>query len=153
MGCDASRPERCGHGTVLRDNGACEIVPTSKPKNTSEIAETTNPYCSSCNNCQWSNVCSWSNGNQNDQCMKGIASFKQHGWPMPAQSQTNANRDGNYYPCCYLGDMWCKGTNQQHGKFNETIDYINKNFGKKLGFTIDKNSDFNMCKQMGCPNS
>lgn len=124
----------------------------TKQKNMSETTTSAkNPYCGNCDNCNKSNECGWL-PYWNDECMKGIATLKKHGWPMPPQSQTGANRDGNYFPCCYLSDMWCKGTNQQNGKFDQTIDYMNKHFGKDYGFTIDKKSNDNMCKQMGCPN-
>lgn len=126
---------------------------STKQKNMSEMtALVKNPYCGNCDNCNKSNVCSWATSGQNSDCIRGIATLKEHGWPMPEKSQTNADRDGNYYPCCYLGDMWCKGTNQQNGKFKETIAYMNKNFGKEYGFNIDTDSDDNICKQMGCGN-
>lgn len=124
----------------------------TKQKNMSETTTLKNPYCGNCGSCHWSNQCGWF-PNWNDKCMKGIATLKHHGWPLPEYSQTDAHRDGNYFPCCYLGDMWCKGTNQQNGKFNETIDYMNKKFGKAYGFNIDKKSNDNICKQMGCPQS
>ena len=99
MGCDASRIERCGHGTVLH-NGACEIVPTSNQKihqkllklhwlKRLQILIAVVVLVVTCLECAVGRK-----PGQNDQCMKGIATFKQHGWPIPAQSQTNANRDG-----------------------------------------------------------
>lgn len=110
------------------------------------VGKSPSPYCSNCDNCDKSNLCSYP-GTPDSECMGGIATLKKNGWPLPSKSQTGAARDGNYYPCCYLGDMWCKGTDQQNGAFDETIDYMNKRFG----FKVDKNSSSNLCKQVGCP--
>ena len=68
---------------------------------------------------------------------------------LPPKSQTGAARDGNYFPCCYLGDMWCKGTNQQKGIFNDDINWL-ASVLLTDGKTFDNDSDDNLCKQMGC---
>lgn len=132
-------------------------MPTSSNTKQKNMSETTtsakNPYCDNCDD-----YCGdWDCRDalkMYAKCIQRIATLKRNGWPLPEYSHLHgSHRDGNYFPCCYLRDMWCSNTADQDDKFDKTIDYMNKKFGKAYGFNIDKKSDDNICKQMGCPNS
>ena len=125
-------------------------MPTSSNTKQKNMSETTtlakNPYCSSCSKCGYTWACSIASSGLNSQCKNGIATLKNHGWPIPSVSQTGATMTN--YPCCYLRDMWCTNTAQQDDKFKDMIDHMNSLKGYNFG--IKKHADSTICQQIGC---
>ena len=114
----------------------------------SSVAKLKSVTAQACGNCsRLKTSCSeaaWSDGAV-AQCQKGITGMQDDIGKnnMPSTSQTGAERDGNWYPCCYVRDAMCEPT-KGTDLFNPSIKALNA----KHNISLKYGSSLSICEQL-----